>query len=130
MEANLGKYNDALIADKHWGIQYISRLVRGGDEGAPYIGAESAYELRAKAYDGGNPESILDAVQLDGAVMCVRDVPARLAIRLAIAGESIDDIGHYIRDRKRNRTGRKLVEDGIRLMWLGERVRGEERHDG
>lgn len=71
------------------------------------------YGMRCRAYDTGNPEAILDCIQLEGLVDRIEDPHVRAAVILRMFMFDEQDIGSLLNSR---RTGRDLVETGIRLM--------------
>lgn len=80
------------------------------------------WEQRAKAHDSGNPEVMLDAIQLDMAIDRMTDMPAKAALHLKLAGWDFANIGAVVRDRRR-RTGAQLVADGVQQVARYERQR-------
>lgn len=118
------------FGDFLWTERYVTDLIDGAhleDLGDGVIRAiESTrptyYEQKCRAYDLGDAEEMLDAIQLDIAVDQMADMPAKAAIQLRMAGWDFQDIGSVIRDRRR-RTGAGLVESGVRAILRHEKRR-------
>lgn len=120
------------MTDFIWSERKVLDLVQGfhmediGDGKIRAIEASGPtyYEQRCAAYDKGEPELALDAIQLDMAVDHMTDMAAKAAMHLRIMGWDPQDVGAVIRD-KRRRTGAQLLEDGVRQVVRHERRRSE-----
>jgi hypothetical protein len=126
----MSTYDEYRHAEKRWGYDKVEGLVRRVEKGYIPLTGEATYEegdgwygLRCKAYDTGNPELLLDAIQLEMAVDQIQDLPVKAAVILSMYGWNEENIGYCLRDRKR-RPGSRLVEDGIRAITRYERQRG------
>ena len=114
-------------SDRPWSGQYIESLIRRVNFGTDPINGEEWYEdgdgwygMKCRAYDSGNPELLLDAIQLEQAVDSIQDMAVKVATILAMHGFDERDIGALIRD-PRHRPGVRLVDDGIRIVRRFER---------
>lgn len=81
------------------------------------------YGMRTNAYDSGDPEMILDCIQLEQAVDSIDDQHIKAALILRMFGWDEQDIGAVLSSR---RTGKSLVEHGISMAAKHER----EKIDG
>lgn len=117
--------------DRVWSESFILELVEGGEwrevpgtgEWVFVGGGRPTYwEQKQVAYDKGNPELMLDAIQLDSAIDRMTDMAAKAAIQLKLAGWDVSNIGAVIRDRRR-RTGAQLVESAVKAVARHERRR-------
>jgi hypothetical protein len=119
-----------VLGDRVWGDNRVYDLLDGahledlGDGVMRAIEARgpSWYEQKTLAYDRGEPEMMLDAIQLDMAVERMTDMAARAAVQLRMLGWDYQDIGAVVRDRRR-RTGAGLVESGVRAIVRHEKRR-------
>jgi hypothetical protein len=119
--------------DRVWTESYIVELIDGGEwreiPGSGewvFVGTQrpTYQEQRMKAMDTGNPELMLDAIQLDAAIDRLVDMPAKAAIHLKLAGWDEANLGAVLRD-KRRRTGAELVASAVRGIARGERRRAK-----
>lgn len=78
------------------------------------------YGMRTKAYDTGDPEMILDCIQLEDAIDALEDQHVKAALILRMFGWDEQDIGAVLSSR---RPGRSLVEHGISMVKRHERAR-------
>ncbi len=120
------------MRDFTWHENHVTDLVDGAhiswSGGRAYVVESSGltyWEQRQKAYDTGDPEVMLDAIQLDMAIDKMRDMPAKAALQLKLHGWDYSDIGAVLRDRKR-RPGAHLVEDAIKEVVRVERRRADK----
>lgn len=105
------------LYDKPWSRKKIEGLVKSWDWAvSPSTGEMHAvdgdgwYGMKARAYDSGNPESILDCIQLEQAVDQMTDMHEKAAVILRMHGWHDQDIGAILSSR---RTGKSLVDGGI-----------------
>ncbi len=113
-----------------WSERYITDLVDGahwedlGNGKMTMIESSrpTYYEQRSKGHDMGDPEMMLDAIQLDMAMDRMTDRPAKLALLAKMHGWDVADIGATVRDRRR-RTGAELVESAVKAIARHERRR-------
>jgi hypothetical protein len=103
---------------KQWNHAYIPLT----DEWAIEDG-DGWYGMRAKAYDSGNPDEILDCIQLEQAIDSLDDRHVKAALILRMFGWDEQDIGAVLSSR---RTGRSLVESGISSVKRHERDKCNE----
>lgn len=113
--------------DKVWSRQKVEGMVKQWD--FAYIPAtmeylaqdgDGWYGMRTKAYDTGDPEMILDCIQLEQAVDSLDDQHMKAALILRMFGWDEQDIGAVLSSR---RTGRSLVEAGISAVKRHEKER-------
>lgn len=83
---------------------------------------QSWYQLRCRAYDRGDVNAVLDAIQFEESVLSIDNPQLRAAVQLAQLGWDFADIGAALRNRK---TGRQLVKEGVRAMVKAEKRRQE-----
>ena len=95
-------------------IRLDRKVYRIETEGPTYL------ERRFAAFDSGNPDGLLDLIELDRWISKISDLPVRAAMLLRLAGLEPESIGSIVKDRKR-RSGRKLIEDGVRMVRRMER---------
>lgn len=85
----------------------------------------TAYEMRCMAYDGGDPDTILESAQLDMAVRFIRDEAVRSAMTLrSHAWADPDHVGSLLGDA---RPGYRLIQRGMDLVRREERTRHSRR---
>ena len=105
------------IDNRPWGRKKIEGMVKAWnyaylpmtDEWHAEDG-DGWYGMRTKAYDSGDPEQILDCIQLEQAVDQMQDTQAKAAVILRMFGWDEVEIGTVLHSR---RSGRQLVEHGI-----------------
>lgn len=119
-----------MIDDRIWTERKLADLIDGahwqdlGDGKLTAIESTQPtyWEQKQMAYDHGDPEMMLDAIQLDMAIERMTDMPAKAALHLKLAGWDFQNISAVVRD-KRRRTGAALVESGIKAVLRHERRR-------
>lgn len=123
----MSDYDEFRHANKRWSLDKVEGMVRRVEkttdpvDGTKYYDeADGWYGQRAAAYDSGEPESILDCIQLEQGVDSIQDLAVKAAVTLSMMGWYEENIGAVIRDRHA-RTGARLVEDGIRAIARYER---------
>lgn len=119
--------NDWEMFDTPWSRYKIEELVKQWDFSyLPLTGewiaqdGDGWYGLRTKAYDTGDPEMILDCIQLEQAIDAIDDQHMKAAIILKMFGWDDQDIGAVLSSR---RPGTQLVEAGISAVRRHERDR-------
>ena len=124
--------NDTALYDKPWSRRKIEGLIKGCDwVQSPATGewhsieGDGWYGMKVKGYDSGNPDGILDCIQLEMAVGNISDRHEQAAVILRMFGWDEQDIGATLSSR---RTGRALVEGGITAIKQYERSKG--KHHG
>lgn len=132
-ESTLRGENMTRTMDVPWTEKQIRLLATGTHTNTDGDVTESEfgyYAQKALAQDLGEPELMLDAIQLDLAINQMKDIPAKMALILKCQGIRDETIGAHISDTGQNRTGYQLVQDGIKEVQLIERLRYEERREG
>lgn len=122
-----------MSGDRVWGERKLHDLIDGAhwqDLGDGKLTAiESSlptyWEMKQMAFDAGDPELMLDAIQLDMAIDRMTDMPAKAALVLKLASWDYANIGAVVRDRRR-RTGAQLVESAVKAIVRHERRRAGE----
>jgi len=116
------------IENRTWTEAKIRRLVGGVSvpdsssmDGWADVPRQSWYQLQCAAYDKGDGELLLDAIQLESAVEQIDDAKVRAAVTLALHGWDGPEIGAAVGGR---RTGEQLVLEGIRVIAKWEETRG------
>ena len=120
--------------DSPWTRHKIEEMVKQWDYAyVPMTGEFIAqdgngwYGMRTAAYDSGNPEQILDCIQLEQAVDSLDDQHVKAALILRMFGWDEQDIGAVLSSR---RTGTSLVESGISAVKRYERGRAGQNEQG
>ncbi len=124
-----GKYDEYLASDKPWSYDKVDGMVRRIDKARIPLTHEVVYEegdgwygMRCKAYDKGNPDQILDAIQLEQAVESIQDLTVKAATILSMYGWNEENIGAVL---KGHRTGYKLVKEGVKQVVFHEQTKRE-----
>lgn len=120
--------SDIEFLDVPWGRRKVEELVKAWnyaylpmtDEWFAEDG-DGWYGMRTKAYDSGDPEMILDCIQLEQAIDALDDEHVKAALILRMFGWDEGTIGAVLSSR---RTGRSLVEHGISQVKKYEQDRG------
>jgi len=76
----------------------------------------SWYQQRCRAFDGGEPDDMLESIDFERRVMLIPDVQERAAVCLAMLGWDLWDVGVAIRS---SRSGEQLVAAGVKSMLIG-----------
>lgn len=104
--------------DRPWNMRLIRFLLE-----------EGWFLLRARALDSGNPELVLDCVQLERGIRGIGDVRVRAAAVLYMMGFDQVEIGFVLGGRGRHDTGRELVDRALKSVHRFESRRWELRRE-
>lgn len=127
---NVGARAEVKLRDKPWSRKKIEGLIRGIDYAyEPMTGTLAStdgdgwYGKKYRALDGGNPDDILDCIQLEQAVSRIKNPQVQMAVKLRMLLFNEEVIGKMVHSYL---PGRVLVDMGIREIYTNERARSEE----
>lgn len=127
--------NDVECFDRPWTADKIQILVEGsaeitltGENGKPYdtyIEGMTLYEMRCKAFDGGNPDLIVESAQFDAAARSIVDDNVRAVVMLVTRAQvDPDHIASLLGD---HRSGYQMLRRAQELILREQRRRARSR---
>lgn len=109
--------------------RYVARDATGREYEAVATG-RTADDLRQSAYEGGSPEQVLDATQLDLAIDRIDDPGVKAAMKLRAMHHphelTDNDIDDMLAPYGEKRPAHQLIKRGIQLITHGEAMRAVE----
>lgn len=127
---------DLEFLEEAWSTAKVESLLFGrmipdseSDDGWVDVPLQSWYQLRCRAYDRGDVNAMHDVIQLEYAIDMIPDHRDRAAVSLAMLGWDFADIGAVLGGRGVTKTGRMMVESGVKSIVRAERRRSELRNE-